>query len=161
MRPTLPLLLLAGSTVHALRIPRYINDTLVAAAPPEPAFETRQQPTVPSPAVASHPAASTPASRQPILPGDDDAVLVVVVEGAEGEPKAEAANWSCDVRAWVRAADLEPNSFTEAHARLAANGTDCSDIESWSVGLRYKQRMITRLQYVASTPSWLCSSGNH
>ena len=162
MRPSLPLLLLAGSTAHALRIPRILNDTAAAVAAANAApevFETRQPTVAPLLAVAHQSTSSSPVDRQPVLPGDDDAVSILTasasddddpaVSVAEGAVKAElqetAGSWKCDVRAWVRAADLEPNSVTEAHARLAANGTACADLESWSVGLRYKQRMITRL----------------
>lgn len=59
---------------------------------------------------------------------------------------SEEVEWACDVRAWVRAPDLQPNFTTEADARLAMNGTDCVDVKSWNVGLRYRERQGLRLR---------------
>lgn len=168
MRTTLPLLLLAGSTAHALHIPRVLNATaaeiathheLQAAGLKTPPSE----PTVVVQHAANPPIASAPTEARPILPGDDDAAEVHAADGVEDEPysvkavldeaaKREAERWACDVRAWVRAADLQPNVAVQADARLAANGTACSDLKSWAVGLRYKERQITRLQCVPPLP---------
>lgn len=59
--------------------------------------------------------------------------------------------WDCEVRAWVRAPDLRPSASFPAQARLAANGSDCGDIERWEVGLRFKERAIIKLKSVILT----------
>jgi hypothetical protein len=55
------------------------------------------------------------------------------------------ARWQCDIRAWVSAPDLEPKMRATGQARLLANGSDCKDIVSWGVGLRFKERAVVRL----------------
>lgn len=54
--------------------------------------------------------------------------------------------WNCTIRGWVRAPDLSPVSSTPGEARLAANGSQCGDIASWAVGLRFKERAIAKLR---------------
>jgi hypothetical protein len=44
----------------------------------------------------------------------------------------------------VRAADLSPNTVVPGEARLVANGTECSDITGWGVGMRFKERAIIK-----------------
>jgi hypothetical protein len=61
---------------------------------------------------------------------------------------SDSADWPCDVRVWTRAPDLSPNSIIPGEARLAANGTGCVDMISWSVGLRYKERAIIKIRFV-------------
>lgn len=53
--------------------------------------------------------------------------------------------WACDVRAWVRAPDLQPNMVATGDARLLLNGSACGDVNAWAVGLRLKERAIVRL----------------
>ena len=54
--------------------------------------------------------------------------------------------WNCTLRGWVRAPDLAPSQSFPGEARLAANGSECRDIEGWSVGLRMKERAIVKLK---------------
>ncbi|OCF30469.1 hypothetical protein I316_07905 [Kwoniella heveanensis BCC8398] len=58
----------------------------------------------------------------------------------------EDAKWACDVRSWVRAPDLKPDSVIPAEARLAVNGSACGDIVGWDVGLRFKERAIVKIR---------------
>ncbi|GAA5886435.1 hypothetical protein JCM6882_001638 [Rhodosporidiobolus microsporus] len=55
-------------------------------------------------------------------------------------------SWNCSIQAWVRAPDLRPNVVVPADARLVANGTDCSDVRQWDVGLRLKERGYVKLR---------------
>ncbi|WVF70139.1 hypothetical protein IAT40_004927 [Kwoniella sp. CBS 6097] len=54
--------------------------------------------------------------------------------------------WACDVRSWVRAPDLRPDTVIPAEARLAVNGSACGDIVGWDVGLRFKERAIVKIK---------------
>jgi hypothetical protein len=65
----------------------------------------------------------------------------------------DSEEWPCDLRVWTRAPDLSPNSIVPGEARLAANGTGCMDIASWSVGLRFKERAIIKIRSVLCYPS--------
>jgi hypothetical protein len=48
--------------------------------------------------------------------------------------------WDCDIRAWTRAPDLIPGHSIPAETRLSMNGSQCSDIKGWEVGLRMKEK---------------------
>lgn len=61
-----------------------------------------------------------------------------------------APKWNCEVRAWTRAPDLSPNAAVPAEARLALNGSACTDIIGWKAGLRFKERAIVKLKSVAA-----------
>lgn len=63
--------------------------------------------------------------------------------------------WACNIRSWTRAPDLSPGLGTPSDARLAFNGSDCNDIVGWQVGLRFKERAITKLKCVVSRSSGL------
>lgn len=58
---------------------------------------------------------------------------------------SSSLRWECSVRAWVRAPDLSANLVGHGDARLLANGSACSEIRQWSVGLRLKERSVVRL----------------
>jgi len=92
----------------------------------------------PSPATAStetdaHIASVTHRPQGSALPSDD-------------KEDQKEDTWKCDLLAWVRAPDLSPAAVFPAEARLSANGSDCSDIVKWEVGLRLKERGFVRLQ---------------
>lgn len=55
------------------------------------------------------------------------------------------ARWACDIKAYVRAPDLFPNALLQGDARLMANGSDCTDMVGWQLGLVLKERAIVRL----------------
>ncbi|ORY89133.1 hypothetical protein BCR35DRAFT_350623 [Leucosporidium creatinivorum] len=67
------------------------------------------------------------------------------VEIALLQQPTSSVRWECSVRCWVRAPDLTANLLGYGDARLLANGSACSDIDQWSVGLRLKERSIVRL----------------
>lgn len=58
---------------------------------------------------------------------------------------SSTARWDCDVKAYVRAPDLSPNVLLQGDARLVANGTACTDLVGWQLGLVMKERAIVRL----------------
>jgi hypothetical protein len=55
-------------------------------------------------------------------------------------------NDSLDCRpvAFVRAADLVPNSVVPGEARLVMHGTGCRNVQKWEIGLKLKERAIFR-----------------
>lgn len=73
----------------------------------------------------------------------------------QSEPNFPVGSWSCEVRAWVRAPDLQPLLVSSADARLLLNGTGCEDIVKWEVGLEYKERSIVKILLVPI--HFLCS----
>ncbi|ORX37071.1 hypothetical protein BD324DRAFT_650686 [Kockovaella imperatae] len=58
--------------------------------------------------------------------------------------------WQCDVRAWTRAPDLYPGGTVPGEARLTLNGTECYQVESWTLGLRMAERVILKRRAAGS-----------
>lgn len=56
------------------------------------------------------------------------------------------APWDCDIRAWVRAPDLQPGATIPAEVRVTMNGSMCGDIKGWSVGLQMKERGLLKVK---------------
>ncbi|KAH8083484.1 hypothetical protein HD553DRAFT_324400 [Filobasidium floriforme] len=50
----------------------------------------------------------------------------------------------CRPVAFVRAADLVPNSVVPGEARLVMHGTGCRNVQKWEIGLKLKERAIFR-----------------
>lgn len=59
----------------------------------------------------------------------------------------ESSPWDCEIRAWTRAPDLQPDATIPAEARLALNGSSCNEVIGWQTGLRFKERTIVKLKY--------------
>ncbi|KAF9223374.1 hypothetical protein BS17DRAFT_767251 [Gyrodon lividus] len=51
----------------------------------------------------------------------------------------------CSVRAWVRVPDLVPGESIEGDTRIKLEG-DCPNVESYSLGLRFKERMFWKIR---------------
>jgi hypothetical protein len=62
------------------------------------------------------------------------------------ESKSNEEEWDCEVRTWTRAPDLIPGNTIPAETRLALNGTQCSDIIGWQIGLRMKERALIKIR---------------
>ena len=126
-----------------MQIALALASALLAAATAEAGYESFTGTVVstqPSPSLATasaetdnHITSVTPRLQGSALPSDD-------------KEDPEEDTWKCDLLAWVRAPDLSPAAVFPAEARLSANGSDCSDIVKWEVGLRLKERGYVRLQ---------------
>ena len=62
------------------------------------------------------------------------------------ESNVSRSVWDCDVRSWVRAPDLSPGATVPADVRLAMNGSACSDVVGWTVGLSLSERGVMKVK---------------
>ncbi|KAG1865220.1 hypothetical protein C8R48DRAFT_772919 [Suillus tomentosus] len=51
----------------------------------------------------------------------------------------------CKARAWVRAPDMVPNEVIAGDVKIKLSGP-CADVESYAIGLRYKERIFWKLR---------------
>ncbi|KIJ63036.1 hypothetical protein HYDPIDRAFT_41307 [Hydnomerulius pinastri MD-312] len=70
---------------------------------------------------------------------------VVNAQLADQSPDLKHPQNQCGVRAWVRAPDLVPGQIIEGDARIKLEG-DCPEVESYSLGLRYKERVFWEIR---------------
>lgn len=138
MRSTLPILLVGATVAQAWRAP---------AAPTISSDSAHSTPTskISAPAQSNDDAYSRAVLTNQTLTLDLNQTSPVDADNHNHNDNDDL-DWPCDIGAWVRARDLSPDATIPAHARLAMNGSGCSDVKTWSVGLRYKERQITRLQ---------------
>jgi hypothetical protein len=55
------------------------------------------------------------------------------------------ALYQCHGRGWVRAPDMVPGDVIAGDVKVKLNGS-CTNVESYALGLRYKERIVWKLR---------------
>ena len=79
--------------------------------------------------------------QQPLAPPPS-----YLTDADTAKPNRTRPVWDCDVRSWVRAPDLFPGATVPAEVRLAMNGSACSDVVGWKVGLSLNERGMMKVK---------------